>query len=80
MLNPVKFKIKSGVDEDKRQLLELFLRDWIDNTCDNEVNYFVSRTKLSTILNVDFDRQEDAVALMLRGVPEEFQHYLEIVN
>jgi hypothetical protein len=29
---------------------------------------------------VEFERQEDALALRLRGVPSEFQNYLEIVN
>jgi hypothetical protein len=29
---------------------------------------------------VEFQRQEDATAMRLKGVPEEFQHYLEILN
>jgi len=29
---------------------------------------------------VDFERREDAVAMSLKGVPREFQQYLEIVK
>ncbi len=90
MLNSLKFKIKDSVVIDKRRLLELFFKDWVDDTCNNQVQYRVERdvekewlpgmVHYRETFRVDFDRQEDALALKLKGIPVEFQKYLEIVN
>lgn len=77
MYNSIKFKIKVNVDADKKRLLELFFKDWVDGTCDNQVS--IENTPHETY-KVDFRHQEDALAILLRGVPKEFQHYLEIIN
>jgi hypothetical protein len=95
MLNSIYFLIKTDVCKDKHQVLELFFKDWVDTSCNNEVQYKVEQlpgvfmagagsiihaTPIFRRFRVDFEKQEDALALRLRGVPEEFQNYLEIVN
>jgi len=81
MYTSLKFKIKDSVVSEKRRLLELFFRDWVDDSCDSQVQYsFESIDKFQDILLVDFDTQEDALALKLKGIPEEFRQYIDIVN
>jgi chitinase len=85
-LNSIYFIVKSEVDKNKHKLLELFFKDWVDTSCDNEVQYKVEEIGIAflddsyTTFKVDFEKQEDALALRLRGVPAEFQNYLEIVD
>lgn len=89
-MNSLYFKIKANVNVDKHRLLELFFKDWVDDTCENQVQYNVERdvdkdwepgmVRYRETFRVDFDRQEDALALRLRGVPQEFQDFLEIVK
>jgi hypothetical protein len=89
-MNSLYFKIKANVDVDKHRLLELFFKDWVDDTCENQVQYNVERdvdkdwepgmVRYRETFRVDFDRQEDALALRLRGVPQEFRDFLEIVK
>lgn len=82
------FKIKDSVNVDKHKILEFFFADWVDNTCEKEVNYSSERRVderfgipyYQKTLRVDFDRQEDALAIMLKGIPKEFQSYLEIIK
>lgn len=61
---------------DNKKILELFFQDWTDGICNEEVEY----STVATIIRVDFKNVEDAVAMKLRGIPLEFQKYLEIVN
>jgi hypothetical protein len=64
----------------------MFFEDWADGICNNEViysTYIANRPLFGVeieIIKVDCVREEDAVAMKLRGVPEEFRQYLEIVN
>jgi hypothetical protein len=90
MSNSLFFKIKDTVDVDKHRLLEIFFKDWVDDSCNNQVHYKVERdvkkdwqpgmVQYHETFRVDFDRQEDAVVMSLKGVPKEFQMYLEIVK
>ena len=74
------------VTPEKIFILKMFFEDWADRICNNEVAYstIVANRPLlgpeSEIIKVDFVREEDAVAMKLRGIPQEFQKYLEIVN
>lgn len=83
------FKIKSDIDADNERIIELFFRDWVDSTCNNEVHYDVDDIPVIAFNNVgkahfyrrvrvDFEKQEDAVALVLKGVPPEFTNHLEL--
>ena len=84
------FKIKSSVDIDKHRLLEIFFKDWVDGSCDRQVHYTVERdvnkdwkpgmVYCDETFSVHFDKPEDALALKLKGVPSEFEKYLEIVR
>jgi hypothetical protein len=90
MSNSLFFKIKDNVNIDKHRLLELFFKDWVDDSCNNEVHYLIQRDIIKDwepgmvhyreTFRVDFDTQEDALAMRLRGVPQEFQSYLEMVK
>ena len=90
MLNSLFFKIKDNVDIDKHRLLEIFFKDWVDNSCNNQVHYKIERDVIKDwkpgmihyqeTFRVDFESREDATAMSLRGVPIEFQQYLEIVK
>jgi hypothetical protein len=72
------------------RVLELFFKAWVDDSCNNEVQYKVERdiekdwmpgmVHYHETFRVDFERQEDAVALKLKGIPDEFQKYLEMLN
>jgi hypothetical protein len=90
MSNSLSFKIKSTVDIDKHHLLELFFKNWVDERCNNQVQYKVERdvdkdwqpgmVYYAETFKVHFEKQEDALALKLRGIPSEFENYLEIVS
>lgn len=83
MSNPLYYKIKDNVALNKHHLIDLFFRDWVDDICDNGVNFRTERTNVSDLSDtfvVDFESQEDAIAVRLRGVPKKFQMYLEIIN
>jgi len=90
MSNSLFFKIKDSVDIDKHRLLEIFFKDWVDDSCNNQVQYKIERDVIKDwepgmvhyreTFRVDFERREDAVAMSLKGVPREFQQYLEIVK
>lgn len=72
------YKIKNAsYAGDNYRILHIFFRAWVDETCQNEVEY--SQPSNETI-QVGFEKSEDAVALKLKGIPDEFQNYLEIVN
>jgi len=74
------------IDHDKKTILEMFFKDWADSICNREVAYSISRKTVPgsgfsrDIIRVDFENEEDAVALKLIGIPQEFQQYLEIVD
>lgn len=84
------FRTKDKVSLDKHRLIEILFKDWVDGICEQQVQYKVERdvdyewtygnTCYMETFRVDFEKQEDAVALKLRGVPPEFQDYLEIVG
>lgn len=90
MSNYLSIKIKSDVAIDKHRLLECFFEDWIDDSCNNQVHYNIERdvskewkpgmVYYNETFSVHFDRPEDALALKLRGIPREFEKYLEIVK
>ena len=71
------YKLKSVCDADHHRILKFFFKAWVDDSCENEVEY--TQTSDETI-QVEFEKSEDAVALKLKGIPDEFQNYLEIVN
>lgn len=80
------FKIKDTAALEKHRILEIFFKSWIDEVCNNEVNYTLEGVReLPTgdyweeIYRVDFENFEDAVALKLAGVPKEFRNYIELV-
>lgn len=85
MYSSVYFKIKDNVGLSNRRVVDLFFRDWIDRTCSNQVQYtFVCDVAhepgVQDILRVDFDYHTDATALKLKGVPDEFREYIELVG
>lgn len=82
------FKIKDSAALEKHRILEIFFKSWIDDACNNEVDYTlidVSEAPQGSFLweetyRVDFESLEDAVALKLRNVPSEFKSYIELIN
>lgn len=72
---------------DRHHILELFFKAWVDETCNNRVTYTsINTAHLETVsiewtelYRVDFESAEDAVALKLKDVPEEFKKYIEIL-
>lgn len=89
-MNSLYFKIKDSVDVDKHRLLELFFKDWIDDSCNREVQYKIERdfekdwipgmVRYRETFRVDFEKQEDCLALKLKGVPKEFKNFIELVK
>lgn len=80
------FKIKDSAALDKHRILEIFFKSWVDDTCNNEVMYNIipsinpQKHLFEELYRIDFERVEDALALKLKGVPHEFQNYIEIIN
>jgi hypothetical protein len=70
------------ISPDKKRILEILFKDWADQICHNDVAYSSILNNNSAIetIKVDFINKEDAVAIRLRGIPEEFQKYMEIVK
>lgn len=72
------------ITPDKRLILEMFFKDWADSICNNEVTYsflpgsYCDNTT-TRMIRVDFVNEEDAVAMKLKGVPDEFKKYLTLV-
>jgi hypothetical protein len=64
----------------------MFFEDWTDSICNNEVAYSIvaidgtGLTAWNEIIRVDFANEEDATILKLKGIPDEFSSYLEILN
>lgn len=84
MLNSIHFKVKTDVDADKHRILEMFFKTWIDQVCNNQVVYKIEKPADNfpadaKIFKVYFANSEDAIAVKLSGIPDEFQHYLEMV-
>jgi hypothetical protein len=81
------FKIKDTMLREKHHMVELFFKSWVDATCNNEVDYTLTEVleapegslQWEEVYRVDFERTEDAVALKLKGIPVEYQNYIEIV-
>jgi len=85
MSTTLHFKIKDNIDTNKYNLIELFFKSWVDQTCDSQVKYYCVGQKSGykfpkEIFRADFERQEDALAITLSGVPIELRNYLEIVD
>ena len=68
MSNSLFFKIKNTVDIDKHRLLEIFFKDWVDNSCNNEVQYKIER---------DWNKDRLATEFLVVGViPESERCFL----
>lgn len=89
-MNSLYFKIKDSVDIEKHRFIELFFKDWVDGSCNREVQYKIERNiaedwnpgmvRYRETFRVDFERQEDCLALKLKGVPTEFENFIELVK
>jgi hypothetical protein len=75
-LTSIYFVIKDNVDADKRLLLDILFNDWIDDHCNNQVKVI----RKQSLYRVEFYHCEDAVTIHLKGLPSEFQKYLEILR
>jgi len=71
---------------EKKKILDLFFKDWADGICNDEVAYSTiasdggGRLWWNETIRVDFMNDEDALVMRLKGVPEELQKYLQIIN
>lgn len=83
------FKIKDNGVHEKHRLLEMLFKSWVDNNCNNEVEYtlqIASNDRIDIlhpweeVYKVDFEHIADAVAIKLKGIPAEYRNYIEIVD
>ena len=88
MLYKTSLYFNVDVNPDKKAILEMFFKDWVDRICNNEVRYSVVSTLVSFdmvlgknthTIQVDFTNEEDALAMKLKGVPDEFKDYITLV-
>ena len=67
---------------DKGNILRMFFEDWADSICNNEVSYsYESGSRCDNspyTIRVDFVNKEDALAMKLKGIPDEFKKYLTL--
>lgn len=68
------YKLKAH--QEHNRILDMFFKSWVDSTCANQVEYI----NLDHVIQVDCKRQEDAVALRLKGIPLEFAGYFDTIN
>lgn len=81
------FKIKDTATQEKHKIVKIFFKSWVDGICNNEVDYTLTRIASplknlhlwEEVYRVDFERTEDAVMLKLKGIPLEYQNYVELV-
>lgn len=70
--------------DDNRNILKMFFENWADGICNNEVKYSIVGSDGGQtawkIIRVDFMNDEDATLVKLKGIPLEFQKYLELIN
>jgi len=82
------FKLKDSVTLEKHRILEIFFKSWVDDVCNNDVDYTLvdvseappGSFQWEETYRVDFEYLEDALALKLRDVPLEFKSYIEMVH
>ncbi len=70
------FKIKKSLVANRR-ILEMFFEDWVDDTT-TQYSIVVDRWQAPKMLSVQFEHSEDAVAIKLKGIPPQFQDYIEL--
>ena len=64
----------------------MFFEDWADHICDQQVRYSIVETDgggkywHNETVRVDFVKEEDAVVMKLKGIPDEFRNYLTLLN
>ena len=80
----LKYHLKAA--DDKKKILEMFFKDWADRICNNQVRYTsIEQAPPESIfyddeiIRVEFDNEEDAVAMKLKGVPPDLQQYLSLI-
>jgi len=61
----------------------MFFEDWADSICNNQVSYSYQYGSFCDnspeTIRVDFVNKEDALAMKLKGVPDEFKKYLTLI-
>ncbi len=65
------YKINNQFGNDQ-QLFQIFFRAWIDDICQNKVDYIINDTSIQ----VDFEKSEDASILELKGFPLELEKFI----
>jgi hypothetical protein len=88
----LKYHLKAT--DDKKKILEMFFKDWADSICNNKVRYSstiesedylygrglpLPSPVITAIIKVEFDHEEDAVAMKLKGIPPDLQQYLSLI-
>lgn len=69
-----------------RNVLHMFFEDWADNICNSNVKYSIvggdggGLSSWNEIIRVDFDTEEDATAMLLKGIPNDLQKYLKFTD
>lgn len=70
-----------------KHILRMFFEDWADRIGANKIKYSIvagagldGMTTWSDIIRVDFENEEDATIMRLKGIPDEFQKYLKFVD
>lgn len=64
----------------------MFFEDWADRIGRNEIRYSIvagdggGMTAWNDIIRVDFENEEDATIMKLKGIPPEFQKYLKFAD
>lgn len=65
-------------------VLRMFFESWADEICNKQISYSVigsdggGKHWHNEFIRADFENEEDALILKLKGIPTEFQKYLEI--
>ena len=79
------FRIKDDTALEKYRIIEYFFKSWVDDNCNNEVDinkvtYNQADLCWMHMYRADFEHFEDATAIKLKGIPKEYQPYIEIVG
>lgn len=72
--------------QNKASILKMFFEDWADGVYAKEIIYSTVATNVDgrfpgiETIRVDFENEEDAAIMKLKGIPEEFQKHLRLVD
>lgn len=76
----LRFKLNNNVTTNKKKLVLMFMEDWISSII-RDTDYSVNVSHINdTIVSIRLTHRDDAVAIRLRGVPQDLSKFIEVYD